>query len=149
MSNKSSSDADLIDYLDSLSDNITYYFLMISMPFGLIGNLVSMFIYMRPKLNQKTNTGFLYSWLCVTNLICILWYIFIFRSRALFNYTVSIPGCGVSNYLRRTTLNMVPWMQVMISFDRFMAVVFPNRRNIMKKRVNIFFFYMKNDFKNL
>ena len=129
-----SSNSEYVAYVNSVSDSITYYFLFATMPFGLIGNAVALFVYSRPRLNHKTNTGFLYAWLCFWNILLILYYMFIFRSATLFNYSVSMP-CGVSNYLRRLTLNMVPWMQVIISFDRFMAVVFPSRRAFMKKKV--------------
>lgn len=128
------SSASSVAYLNPLADSITYYFLFVTMPFGFLGNFISIFIYIRPNLNRKTNTGFLYSWLCVTNMIAIAWYMFVFRSNLLFDYTVTMMPCGISNFLRRTTLNAVPWMQAIISFDRFMAVVFPSNR-FMKKKV--------------
>jgi len=122
-----------IAYLNNASNALTYYFLMIIIPTGILGNLISFYIYTRPSLNRKTNTGFLYAGLCVVNLLSILNYGFITHSNALFNYTVTMP-CGLANYLRRTVFNAISWMQVLISFDRLMAVLYP-RLKLMKNKV--------------
>lgn len=42
-----------------------FYLQLVAVPVGVIGNLVSIFIFTRPKLNRKTNTGFLYTILCI------------------------------------------------------------------------------------
>lgn len=128
-------DSDYVGLLNSLSDKFTFYFLVVTLPIGLIGNLISLFIYSRPNLNRKTNTGFLYAWLCVANLAAIAWFTFVYRSNLLFNYSVDLP-CGLRNYLRRIILSSIPWMQALISFDRFIAVVFPKHQRFMSQKVS-------------
>jgi hypothetical protein len=132
----SSSQSDYIKYLNNVSNGISYYYLMITFPLGILGNLISLYIYTRPNLNRKTNTGFLYTWLCVFNLLSILQYVFLTRSSSLFNFTINLP-CGVVNFLRRTIFNWLSWMQVYISFDRFMAVYFPTKLIFMSKKVKV------------
>lgn len=122
-------------YLNSISNSLGYYYLIVTLPAGIVFNLVSIYIYSRPLLNRKTNTGFLYAWLCIINLLSIMQYTFITKSTLLFGYRVSL-ACGLSNYLRRGIFNLVSWMQVVISFDRFVSVFYPIKGHIMSKKVN-------------
>lgn len=121
------------EYLSSVSNSVGYYFLITTLPIGLIANLISLYIYTRTNLNRKTNTGFLYAWLSIFNVLSNLQYTFITKSSLLFNYRVNLP-CGVSNYIRRTAFNMVSWMQVLISFDRFMGVLYPSKGYLMNSK---------------
>ena len=124
-----------IAYLNSVADIITYYPLLVALPIGIIGNVFSFYIYTRPNLNKKTNTGFLYASLCIANLIFMLYFVLVFQSNSLFNYTVTLP-CGVMSYLLRITFCFAPWMQVIISFDRFIVVVYPHKKKLMSKKVS-------------
>ena len=46
-----------------------YYFQLTIFSTGLIGNLASLLIFIRPNLNKKTNTGILYITICTINLV--------------------------------------------------------------------------------
>lgn len=128
-----SSTTQYVNYLSWLAEQFNYCYFLSIMPIGLVGNLISIYIYSRPSLNKKTNTGFLYIWLCLLNMFSVLWFAFVFRSSALINYTFSFP-CGVEVLVRRANFMSVAWIQVLISFDRYIAVVFPNL-TFMRKRV--------------
>ena len=130
----STSSSSYISYLYSLSNSIQYYTMWTILPTCVVGNLISLFIYSRPSLNKKTNTGFLYSWLCVLNVITIVYYSLVYRGNNMFKYTVAWP-CGVDNFIRRTFLNTITWMQVIICLDRFVAVLFPAKMAFWSKRV--------------
>lgn len=125
---------DYLNYLNSVRDLVTYYPTLITLPLGLIGNIISILTFSRPNLNKKTNSGFLYIWLCAFNLCLILYFTFVFESTILFDYSVSFP-CGVSNYLFRSIWCFVPWMQVIICVDRFIVVFFPIKKALMSKKV--------------
>lgn len=127
--------SDYTDYIVSVTNGFNYYFLVVVSPLGVFFNLLSIFIFIRPSLNKNTNTGFLFNWLCILNLINILYFTFVFQANNLFNYTITFP-CGVRMLIRRTTYNVVSWMQVFISFDRFFAVIYP-RAMFMRKRVTL------------
>ena len=43
------------------------------MLFGIVGNVISLFIFSRPCLNRKTNSGKLYAFLCLLSLIIIVY----------------------------------------------------------------------------
>ena len=131
--------AKYVAYLNSISNGISYYYLWTTFPPGILGNLISLYIYTRPQLNRKTNTGFLYAWLSIFNLLSILQYVVLTRSSVLFGFTITMP-CGLINFIRRSIFNLISWMQVFISFDRFMSVVFPTTSQFMSKKVSKLFF---------
>ena len=125
-----------VSYLYSLSTSIQYYSMWTILPTCVVGNLISLYIYTRPNLNKKTNTGFLYGWLCILDILTIVYYSVVYRGNSLFKYTLSLP-CGMDNYIRRTALNSITWMQVIICLDRFVAVLFPTKMAFWSKKVVI------------
>ena len=126
--------SDYINYLTSVANTILYYPILISLPIGIVGNLFSCFIYTRPNLNKKTNTGFLFAWLCIFNICFMLGFVLFNRSKNLFGFQFYLP-CGLNSYIFRMGFCFVPWMQVIISFDRLISVVFPLKKQIMSKKV--------------
>lgn len=130
-----SNETDYIEYLNSVSVSFNYYCLWILMPTGIIGNIVSLYIYTRPNLNKKTNTGRLYVLLCALNLITIAYFGFVYQPEyTAFNYSVRLP-CGLNTFLRRTLFTWLSWIQVVISFDRYVAVIHPTKVTLMNKKV--------------
>lgn len=138
MSTQSDS-SDSVSSLNSISNTLSFYMLLIIFVVGVPGNLLSLFIYTRPSLNRKTNTGFLYTWLCFLNLIAIFQNIFLVRPQNLFGYSAPRSPCGLFDFIRRVCYNSVSWMQVFISFDRFIHVVLPGKAYLMKKKVQTIF----------
>lgn len=115
-------------------DLIRRYIFYATIPIGLIGNSISLFIFTRPNLNKKTNTGFLYSILCVLNLLTISEYAFILHSHY-FNYSVKLY-CHLEFFIGQSLIYSIVWMQVLICFDRFILVIFPAKSKTMAKKVN-------------
>jgi hypothetical protein len=114
--------SELITSLTTLSNQISYYFLVITMPTGIVLNLASIIVFMRPNLN-KTNMGFIFTILSIVDTISLLNYTFIVRSSVLFGYNWTFQ-CGVANYIRRTLFNISSWIQVYVSFDRYIYIYF-------------------------
>ena len=117
-----------------------YYFLLAMISIGILGNAISLFIFISPNLNKKTNTGFLFSILCASNIV----YILVEFSAIVFK--ANLPRM-IFPYIQITMPDIILWMQVLISFDRF-VIVFYHSKNIMTKKVfstiNYFFlmFYL-------
>ena len=132
-----STQTDYLKSLNSISTQINYYGLWVILPSSVIGNIISFYIFARPNLNKKTNTGFLYRWLCVLNVITMVYYCFVSRSIVVFKYQVNLP-CGADNYIRRTFLNSITWIQAVICLDRFISVFFPTKTAFMSKKVGSF-----------
>lgn len=123
-----------INFLNSVANTIYYYPIIIGLPIGIIGDVFSFYIYTRPNLNKKTNTGFLFAFLCLLNICFMLGFVLFNRSKNLFGFTFYL-SCGINSYIFRLAFCLVPWMQVIISFDRFISVVFPLKKQIMSKKV--------------
>ena len=94
------------------------------MSFGIIGNVISLFIFYRPCLNRKTNSGRLYALLCWLNLIILIY--------NLAGRTLDIPFAFKFHLPRYTEffINIIllqywSWIQVFITFDRFIGVFYP------------------------
>ena len=92
--------------------------------FGIVGNVISLLIFSRPCLNRKTNSGKLYSFLCGLSLIMIVYEMscrnlssFLFFKINLFRNT--------EQFISIVLLQYWSWIQVMITFDRFIGVFSP------------------------
>lgn len=120
------------DYLYQLSDDIAFYYLIIAVPPSLLAKLIAIYIYTRPKLYKKTNTGFLYMWLSITNAFVILVFVFVVRSDQIFGYDIQV--CGLNDFIKMNLYNMSSWIQVLISFDRYILVSYPAKVALMRKR---------------
>ena len=125
--------------LYSLSFEIHYHLRVFINIFGIVGNIISLLIFIRPNLNKKTNTGFLYSILCVVSIIT-----FIDNAHKTFSskYRVLIfrlPS-KLKPFISASLVDSLLWIEIFISFDRFIVVVFPAKANIMSKKVFLFYF---------
>ena len=120
--------------LDIISDKINFYILILTILLGIPGNILSILIFIKPCLNTNTNTGLLYTFLCLLNLIFILFKLLVKNPKILFNYNTQLPLNSIY-FIEAILLQILPWSQVLITFDRFIAVVFPIKGiRIMSKR---------------
>ena len=116
------------------SYSICYYLMLVNIPIGIIGALISIFIFTRPSLNESTNTRFLYTILCFINLIRILlqaafknWHLF-----TSFNISLQFES---ENVIENLILQAFSWSQALISFDRLIVVYSPIKGvRIMSKK---------------
>lgn len=123
-----------ISYSHQLTKKLDYYVILLTLPLGLVGNLISFLIFIRPCLNKRTNTGFLYSILCVLNILTIIEYNLIAYSNLSLKFTFDLP-CRLEYFSRELLADSLTWMQAMISLDRFVLIFFPGRANFMTKKV--------------
>lgn len=118
-----------------LSNKIISYCLFVVLAIGIIGNLVSLLIFTRQNLNKKTNTGTLYSSLCILNIVTIIEAIFLGSyTNLLFGYTITYP-CYLDVFISRSLYQILSWNQVLICFDRFILVIYPIKASKMQKKV--------------
>ena len=115
-------------------EKINFYTLILAISIGIPGNIISILIFIKPCLNNKTNTGLLYTLLCVLNLISILFKVLVKNPNMIFNYNIQLP-LKTEEFIEIILLQFLAWSQVLITFDRFIAVVFPIKGvRIMRKR---------------
>ena len=122
-----------VNFFNKINE-IGFYILLVTVPVGLFGNLISIFIFTRPRLNRKTNTGFLYTILCILNLIKILYQAIFKRwdDYSTFNIKIHFYGEMLIEYV---ILQMLSWIEALIGFDRYIAVFSPIKGfRIMSKK---------------
>ena len=113
---------------------IGFYLQLVTIPVGIIGNLAAIYIFTRPRLNRNTNTGFLYTILCVLNLIKILYQAIFKRWDNYLDYNIKIP-LTFEMLFENLIVQMLSWIEVLIGFDRFIAVFSPIKGvRIMRKK---------------
>jgi hypothetical protein len=138
MSNSSNSKS-YVTYLNNISSDINNYGFLLTACVGVPFNLVNILIY-GLLMKNKTNMGFLGICQSVLDIITLLYLYLIPRSAQVFGVNVSNTSdfnCRFLNYMRRIFLHASSWMTVMITFDRFMFIMYGhgNRFNFMKKKV--------------
>ena len=118
----------------STSDRILKYLMTTIISIGIIGNLISLLIFTRPFFNCKTNTGKLYTLLCVINLVAFVYVMIVRDPDSIILYNVHWPFES-EHFIEIILLQFMAWIKVLIAFDRFVAVVFPVKGyRIMSKK---------------
>ena len=106
----------------------------LTFPVGIVGSLMSIFIFSRRSLNHKTNTGFLFRILCTFTLIRILFQAVFKRWDSFFEYRIKFHFDS-QLFIEYVILQVLSWTQALISFDRFIVVFRPIKGvRIMSKK---------------
>ena len=130
-----------IEFLGSMNaiSYIRIYYLRLMCAIGIIGNFISLLIFIRMNNKRKSNTSFLYCILCVLNILLNTESNFIRRSWSnfVYYYYIELPICQLENFIRASLFYSVTCMQVLISIDRFILVVFPAKAKLISKKVII------------
>ena len=136
MSNNNTSQ---IEYLNWLSGQIAYYYLVISAPIGIPINLLSIVIFWR-LMRNKNNMGFLGICQSIVDLTLLICFLVLIKSSPLI-FTPSLASrssasCAFLTYLRRFLIHASSWIPVLITFDRFTFIVYGHgsRFHFMKSK---------------
>ena len=134
--NKINKTNDSLESMNAIS-YIQIYYLRVMCAIGILGNFISLLIFIRINNKRKSNTSLLYSILCVLNILLTVESNFIRRSWSnfVYYYYIELPICQLENFIRSSLFDSVAWMQVLISFDRFILVVFPAKVKLISKKV--------------
>jgi hypothetical protein len=148
-------------YYNKLNTDISTYFVITSSAIGISLNLVNIIVFAR-TMHQKINMGLLCTCQATVDLVLLLITLLLARSSPfIFPQSldsVSDPMCKFIKYIRRLPLHLSSWMNVIITFDRFVFILYGNGQKFkfMKKKsslatiiVGIFLFLAIIDFPNL
>lgn len=142
----------------NLTEQISYYFLIILLPIGVFFNFVSLYLFSRPKMN-KTYMGYLFAILSIWNNVQLIYELLIIKAPLVFLY--SLNTCGLLTYFKQNIFNISSWLHVIISIERFICVSQPKRiptKKLLNLIMGIFilfivvtnttylFFYQVNEF---
>ena len=94
------------------------------MSFGIIGNVIALFIFSRHCFNNKTNSGRLYAFLCGLSLVMIVYEMAGRKMDNFFEFKINLPR-NTQHFIDIILLQYWSWIQVLITFDRFISVFYP------------------------
>ena len=126
-----------IAYLTNLFDTVDYWFLILTVPLGIILNLFSIYVFSRPNLN-KTTMGFFYMNLSGWTAAVLIYFFFVQNSAKTMKYDISKHtsfGCALYMFIRRVIREVPPWIEVLITFDRYIAVCHPTKLKFLKNKL--------------
>ena len=113
-----------IEEIVELFYQFRFYSIVTLIPIGIVGNIISLFIFTRPSFNQKTNTGLLYTLFCAINLITLVYVASFKNVNSFTEFNIELP-LSVQELLEYILFQSLSWVQVIISVDRFIAVLYP------------------------
>lgn len=138
MENKIESDS--LSYLEAFSTHFSsllltcYYMTFVTVPLGIVANLISIFIFTRPFLNQKTNTAFLYTILSILYLDKILFQAVFKQWENCFDFSIRMY-LNLEIFIENVLVQCLSWNQALISFDRFITLVYSSKADrVMSKK---------------
>jgi hypothetical protein len=126
-----------IAYLTNLFDTVDFWFLILTVPLGVVLNLFAIYVFSRPNLN-KTTMGFFYMNLSGWTAAVLLYFFFVQNSAKTMKYDITkyTPlGCAFYMFIRRVIREVPPWIEVLITIDRFIAVCHPTKFKFMKNKL--------------
>lgn len=120
---------------------INFYSSVVILPVGLVVNSLGVFVFLRKSLNNKTNMGFLYSTLCICNIVALVTSIFVTQFLPFYGLTLATLNgffCEFITIWKNFALQMPSFVQVLISLEMFVGVCYPNKFRYIrsnKKRI--------------
>jgi hypothetical protein len=132
-------DKNFVKSLNSLNFQINYWFEIITSPIGVCLNLISMYIFSRPNLN-KTNMGFFYINITFWNIVVLLFSFFLINSKITLGYELSITSdaaCASIWFIRRVSRLFPPWIEVLVTIDRYLFICYSNRFKFIRSKQNL------------
>lgn len=123
------------EYFNALSPDfifkLNYYFFILLLPIGLTGNILSFYICNTKKLT-RTKLGFFIKLMAITNILKLLFMVFFQYSDIIFDYDLinySDNWCKIIQYLRRIIRKLSPYIEILMTIDRFIALFYHKSRS--------------------
>ena len=137
-------DSKYIDDLNSISSQISFYFVVTLPTTSLCLNTFALLVlFLKPSL-QKTKNQMVYLLKCqyIIDTIVVINIIFNYQSSALFSYsvfTISDFTCRFFYVWNRFLIHVSSWIQVIISTDRFLSVYLLARKRTRQTKYTTLF----------
>ncbi|CAF1257485.1 unnamed protein product [Didymodactylos carnosus] len=95
--------------------------------FGTIGNLLSLFIFLKSKILRKYSTCKFLIALAIIDTLSLYWWNLQRFYKVYFGFTynkLSVASCRISMFMAYSTLEISSWLLVLMSLDRFLNIKF-------------------------
>jgi len=123
---------EFLNFLITLCEDFKYFdevLMFITVIFGVLTNIVCIVVFSRPNF-KKTNMGIYYINLSVWNIIYLLFYMLVIDSHNAYNIDIQLLSeivCKLSVFLQNVIRQIPPWIEVYLTFDRYLAVCHPHK----------------------
>ena len=128
--------------LNDVTNIIDLYYSAIIIPIGIFLNIVTIFIFARSSSVTKKNTiiNLLYIGLSAYDILALLNSILfaqLLPSLNIYIVNFSIANCIALNWYRKIVGQSPSWVQVLITFERYLSVCYANKFQLFKSRRNV------------
>ena len=130
-----SNEMSFILYIMNINYNILFYLSVIIFPLGIFSNTISILVFMRKQF-AKYNIGFFNIYIAISNNILLFLSFFVYYSQSKNNDILvwSEFTCKFFNYVIRVFVVNNSWLNVLIAFDRWLCIKYPNKYKFMENR---------------
>ena len=122
-------------FKSEIENIIEFYLFFLPIPFGIVFNIASVFIFMNKKFN-KTKMGFYYISLSITHTLALIYYLFLLDSEHFLGYDLlrlNDTSCKIILFLQ--FLNQIsPWFQLIATLHRFIICKYPKNCEFINKK---------------
>ncbi len=112
-----------------------FYSSITFMPLGIVLNITTTFIFLRKRF-AKLSMGFFYSYMAFCNALTLLVTVLQILPESLgFNPVNNFEvWCRLWTFLRKVTIGVANWLQVFVTLERMINVLYPTRWTFIAKR---------------
>ena len=138
----SSATANYIAILNNVTNTINLYYSSIVIPIGVILNLSTIFIFARSTKVTKKNTiiNLLYIGLSMYDILALfnsILFAQLLPSLNIYIVNYSKANCIALNWYRKSVIQSPSWVQVIITFERYLSVCHANKFGLFKRKRNV------------
>jgi hypothetical protein len=142
----------LITTLNNLTNTIDFYYSAIVIPIGVVLNLLTIFIYSRSSSVTHKNIiiNLLYIGLSIYDILALfnsILFAQLLPSLGIYLVNYSTATCIELNWWRKIVVQSPSWVQVIITFERYLSItnanrsrLFKSKRNVVIMLISVFFF---------
>lgn len=128
--------------LNNITNRIDFYYSAIVIPIGVVLNMAAIYIFSKSSSVARKNTiiNLLYIGLSVYDIIALfnsILFAQLLPSLGIYLVNYSLATCIGLNWWRKIVVQAPSWVQTIITFERFLSVVYPNRFDIFKSKRNV------------
>ena len=119
-----------------LATDIRFYFAVSAVPVGIVLNGVAFTVFVSKKLNNKNIFGYLYSWLCILNTICLTNEL-TFALLGFFNvnaFSISDSTCRTVYGWVKYVTHVPSFQMILIAFYLYVSICHPSKKEYVHKK---------------
>ncbi len=112
--------------IQKIQKQFIFYWAMIVFNLGFVLNIFSIVVFLRRRFHNNSNAMYNILIALASNCSILIYYLILFPQSMDFNFLkISDFSCKINSFLLRVFLQLVSWLNVVVSFDRMIIVLYP------------------------